>query len=94
MTDSLSIQPTHNPAASRFEALLPDGHYAVINYTREGDTLTIYHTGVPVAFEGRGIAAMLTRFALEWAKANQLRVHPICSYTRAYLQRHPEYQTD
>lgn len=94
MTSDNTYTAAHNPAASRFEVPLPDGQHAVVDYRLTGDTLTIYHTGVPSAFEGQGIAALMTKAALDWAKAQGYRVEPVCSYTRAYLQRHPEYQAD
>ncbi len=83
-----SLTPVHNPAASRFEIELGD-QFAVVDYDLRGDVLTIHHTGVPPAFEGQGIAAILTKTALDWAKAEGYKVIPICSYTRAYMLRNP-----
>ena len=94
MTADNAFTAAHNPAANRFEIELSDGQFAVVDYRLTGDTLTIYHTGVPTAFEGQGIAALMTKAALDWAKAQGYHVEPVCSYTRAYLQRHPEYQVD
>jgi uncharacterized protein len=51
----------------------------------------ITHTGVPHAWEGRGIAASLTQAAFEYARSRGLSVTPLCSYAAAYLRRHPEY---
>ncbi|MFI4891738.1 MAG: GNAT family N-acetyltransferase [Steroidobacterales bacterium] len=68
-----------------------DGHRAVLEYRRAGDTLTILHTGVPEAIGGRGIAAELTRAALEFARLRAYRVQPRCSYAAAFMRRHPEY---
>ena len=53
-------------AARRFEVALGD-EKAVLNYSLRGGALVITHTGVPPAWEGRGIAASLTRVALEYA---------------------------
>ena len=50
------------------------------------------HTEVPPAFEGRGIAAALVREALAWARAQGLKVWPLCSYVAVYMRRHPETQ--
>lgn len=85
-----SLVPVHNPAASRFEIDLGDGEFAVVEYDLRDTTLTIHHTGVPTAFEGRGIAAIMTKTTLEWARAEGYKIIPICSYTRAYMLRHPE----
>jgi predicted GNAT family acetyltransferase len=48
------------------------------------------HTGVPKPLRGRGIAAELVRAALEHARSRGLKVRPDCSYTEAYMRRHPE----
>jgi predicted GNAT family acetyltransferase len=80
----------HDQAARRFVVALGD-EQAVLNYYLRGDALVITHTGVPRAWEGRGIAASLTRAALEYARSQGLSVVPDCSYAAAYLRQHPEY---
>ena len=81
----------HRSEASRFEAAYPEG-LAVCVYRRQGEVLLFTHTEVPMALEGRGIAAALVQAALDWARAEGLRVRPLCSYVAAYLRRHPEAQ--
>lgn len=82
---------THNPGASRFEAQL-DGHLAECVYRREGDVLVLLHTEVPEALQGMGLAGRLVTAALDWARADGLRVRPRCSYAATYMRRHPETQ--
>ena len=84
-----SVDVRHNEAASRFEATV-EGLLCVASYHRDGDVLRMYHTEVPAALEGRGIAAQLVRAACAHATANGLGIDPRCSYVRAYMQRHPE----
>jgi predicted GNAT family acetyltransferase len=43
---------------------------------------------VPAPIGGRGIAAELTRAALETAEAAGWTVVPVCSYAAAYMRRH------
>lgn len=74
----------------RFE-LLVDGHVAVLEYRLEEGGMVITHTGVPDAIGGRGIAAVLTRAALEHARAQGLKVIPACTYAAAFIRRHGEY---
>jgi hypothetical protein len=82
---------THNAEQHRFE-WLEDGTLCVLVYTLEADVMTITYTGVPEAVGGRGIAAELTQFALDTARAKGWKVHPVCSYAAAYVRRHSEYQ--
>lgn len=87
--DIESLVVHHNPAASQFEVDLGGGQIAVVEYELRDNTLTIHHTGVPPAFEGRGIAGVMTKATLAWARAEGYKIIPICSYTRAYMLRHP-----
>lgn len=82
---------THDESLGRFSTNV-DGHTCVLDYQLRDNTLIIQHTGVPAPVEGRGIAAALTRQALETARERKWRVIPLCSYAVAYLARHPDYQ--
>jgi predicted GNAT family acetyltransferase len=73
----------------RFELALDEG-LAVCAYRQRDGVLLMTHTEVPPACEGRGIAAALVQAALDWARAEGLRVRPLCSYVGAYMRRHPE----
>ena len=81
----------HNPDAHRFEATV-EGQTAELTYRRSGDEIVFTHTGVPTALEGRGIGSALAKAGLEYAKAENLTVVPLCSFIRSYIERKPEYQ--
>ena len=51
----------------------------------------IYHTEVPEPIEGQGLAAQMTRAALEFARSENLKVEPRCPYTAAFMQKNPEF---
>lgn len=81
----------HNEPQRRFE-WTEDGIPSVLDYELRGNVMTITHTGVPEAVGGRGIAADLTRHALDTARSRGWKVRPVCSYAAVYIKRHPEYQ--
>jgi uncharacterized protein len=83
----VNLPITHNAAASRFETTV-DGHLCVADYQLDDGVMTMTHTLVPPALEGRGIAAALAAAALAHARAAGLRVRPACSYVARYMQRH------
>jgi len=83
------MQIEHQPDRQRF-AITVDGHEAELDYVREGDVLVITHTGVPAAIGGRGIAGVLMQAAVDFARANGLRVRPACSYAASWMDRHRE----
>lgn len=86
-----NIAVTHNEEAQRFD-LLVDGLRALITYRRFPDRIVLTHTEVPKPLEGQGLAAKLARFALDFARANHLKVVPLCTYVSSFLRKHPEYQ--
>ncbi|MET0655260.1 MAG: GNAT family N-acetyltransferase [Pseudoxanthomonas sp.] len=86
----MSPQISHDSDTRRFITQV-DGQQAELVYRNDGKRLTIDHTGVPDAIGGRGIAGELVKAALDYARAEGLRVVPACSYSAAYIQRHPEY---
>ena len=89
---ALNLQIEHLPEQGRFQVVV-EGHVCVIDYRLTGGVMTITHTEVPPAVGGRGIAAALTQAALACATAQGLKVSPICSYARSYMQRHPQTQS-
>ncbi|HEY6862174.1 MAG TPA: GNAT family N-acetyltransferase [Pseudolabrys sp.] len=78
-----------NTERHRFE-LDADGHVAFSNYKRADGVLTILHTEVPKALEGRGIGSALIRGVLDAARSQGLKVNPVCPFAKAYIERHPE----
>jgi uncharacterized protein len=79
-----------NTERNRFE-LDADGHVAFSNYKRADGVLTILHTEVPKALEGRGVGSSLIRGVLDTARRQGLMVHAVCPFAKAYIERHPEY---
>jgi predicted GNAT family acetyltransferase len=86
----MTSQISHDAAAHRFTTQA-DGHEAELVYRLREQSMVIEHTGVPEAIGGRGIAGDLVRTALEYARAQGLRVVPACSYSAEFVKRHPEY---
>ena len=85
MTDSLPV--THDKSGLQFEVVL-DGHRAYLSYMDLGkQTLDFYRTFVPTALRGKGVAAVLTKAALNYADTEGYSVIPSCSYVERYMER-------
>ena len=82
---------THNEKAHRFE-LHVGGLRAMLTFRRFPDRIIFDHTEVPQPIEGKGLAAKLARFALDFAREHHLRVIPLCPYISSFLRKHTEYQ--
>ena len=83
------LEVRHNETAQQFETMV-EGELCRAHYRRIGNVLAMNHTEVPARVARRGIAAELVRAAVEFARANGLRIAPHCSYVRGYFSRHPE----
>jgi hypothetical protein len=92
MTTENSLAIQHDAPKQCFFAVV-EAQRCVLDYTLHDQHMTITHTGVPNALGGRGLAAQLTKFALDYARAQQWKVIPRCSYAAVYIQRHAEYAT-
>src|SRR5882724_8662083 len=88
-TEPVSVR--HVPERHRFEVQI-DGKTALLLYRLSDGIITFTHTEVPPEFEGHGIGGRLAHAALEFAKAENLRVVPACSFMAAYVHQHPEYR--
>jgi predicted GNAT family acetyltransferase len=79
-----------NPALSRFE-LVEQGHTAFADYRRAGGALILPHVEAPPELRGQGTAGRLMQGVLERARAEGLKVRPVCGYAAAFIRRHREY---
>jgi predicted GNAT family acetyltransferase len=68
-----------------------EGQRSFIGYELEGDKVYLMHTEVPEEQSGQGIASDLVEKSFVYLEAKNLKVVPACSYVRAYLQRHPDW---
>ncbi len=82
---------TDNRTRQRFE-LARDGEIVFADYRRQPGRLIITHVEAPPALRGTGAAGRLMEGVLQSAREEGLKVTPLCSYARAYIQRHPEHR--
>jgi len=80
----------HNEAAQQFELHIGDA-LCLVQYRIKDGCMIVFHSEVPPPFERNGLAARMTRAALQYARAQKLRVEPRCPYTAAFFRKHPEY---
>jgi len=93
MTD-YAISLEQDGPRGRYVIDLGQGAEAEMNFRRDGDVMTITHTGVPPPFEGQGIAAQLVHRAIADARAGGFKILPACSYVVAQFKRHAQEWAD
>lgn len=91
MADYETTDVVHDVERRRFR-LEVDGHEAYLAYRREApDRVNFAHTFTPPELRGRGIASVVVKRGLEWARESGTSIKAGCPYVSSYLERHPEY---
>lgn len=88
--DSTEALAVHNRTEQQFEISIGQA-LCILQYRIAAGKMIVYHTEVPAPFERRGLAARLTRAALEYARSENLKVEPRCPYTAYFLRKHTGY---
>ena len=81
---------TDNTAKSRFE-LVEQGHIAYADYKRAEGVLSLKYVFSPEALRGQGAAGRLMDGITALARAENLKILPICGYAAAWLRKHKEH---
>lgn len=91
-TRNLTLDPEirENGARHRYELEI-EGHIAFVLYKREPGVITFVHTEVPKELGGKGVGSRLAKHVLEAARADGVKVVPMCPFIAAWMKRHPEY---
>jgi predicted GNAT family acetyltransferase len=79
-----------NPDEQRYELREGEELIGTLTYRARPDRVTLVHTEVRPAHEGKGMGTQLIRGAIDGLRARGLRMVPRCEFVRAYLARHPE----
>ena len=58
----------------------------------DGNVMIIDHTEVDPSLQGQGISKKLVAAAVQWARAERIRVVPLCPFAKAVIDRTPEFQ--
>ena len=81
----------NNTKLSRFEAEI-DGEFAFLEYHFYKGDIALMHTFVPEVARGKGISSALAKFALDYAKEQNLKLMVYCPVVAKYVKLHPEYE--
>ena len=81
---------TDNAAQSRYE-LIEQGHTAYADYRKEQGALYIKYVFAPTELRGSGAAGRLMDAVAGFARAENLKIMPICGYAASWLRKHKEH---
>ena len=86
----MDINVIHDTKGERFVAHI-EGDEAYAAYSLQDDTMKLYSTFTPPHLRGRAIAEAIVEHAFNFARENDLKVEPACSYVQTFITRHKEY---
>jgi predicted GNAT family acetyltransferase len=87
----MELEIKHDEQGQTFFAEI-NGEKALLEYySRDDETLVFNHTFVPASLRDRGIAAGLTKYALNYAREHNFKVIPQCPYVAEYVERNKEF---
>jgi hypothetical protein len=82
---------TDDQAQSRYELRVKGELAGFLTYHLRDQAISLIHTEVEPAFQGRGLATHLARFSLDDARKRGLAVLPFCPYVNSWIKKHPDY---
>lgn len=89
---AMRIEREETDSKGRYAVTL-DEETAEMTYSRAGaSTIIIDHTFVPGALRGRGVGEALVERGVRDARAEGRKIVPLCSFAKAQIQRHEEWQ--
>lgn len=89
----MEIQHTHTDRNGHFFAGPEDAPTANLVYRRAGaHKIVIDHTEVKPELRGQGMGRQLVDAAVSYARANGIKILPLCKFAKSVLAKNPGYQ--
>lgn len=89
----IEIKHKHEDSEGEFYYEENGVRLAYLSYHMEaGKWLRAEHTVVDPSLGGRGIAKLLLEKTIEFVKANNFKIVPICPFVDAQIKKNPEWQ--
>lgn len=88
----MNIQHEHTDTKGVFFLEIEGNKVAEMTYTSAGhDTIIIDHTQVYASLKGQAIGYKLLEYAVGYARANKLKIMPLCPFANAVFKKKREY---
>ncbi|MBF4985955.1 N-acetyltransferase [Nonlabens mediterrranea] len=87
----LPIQHKQNDKRGIFYMKKDNNTIAELTYTLENQIMTIDHTEVNPSMEGNGLGSKLIEASYAFAKAENLKINPLCPFAEVVFDRHSDW---
>jgi uncharacterized protein len=89
----MDIERIEHGSKGAFIIKVNNERLAEMTYSKAGDKLIIIdHTDVSDALRGKGAGKQLVHAAVEYARANQIKIIPLCPFAKAVFDKTPEFK--
>lgn len=86
----MKISHVNTSKSGYFKAEVDGEEVGILSYNWATEhRINIIHTGVEKAYTGRGIARALVLESIRYARENNLKIVPMCSYVRYVFEKDP-----
>ncbi len=89
----MTVEVTHDAEKHQFAANIDDNVGSLKYNIIDSTVWEYYSTYVPPNLRGKGVAQALAKYALSYARDNNLKIKPTCSFIKTYIDGHPEYRS-
>lgn len=90
--NSMHYELSRNDGARQYELTIDGDVAGYASFHERGEVLVLPHTVVEPQFRGQGLSRPLIQYALDDARTRGLKVEPLCSAVRGFIERNPDYQ--
>lgn len=86
------IRNEDSPAKGAWVIERDGARLAEMTYSMAGDKIIIDHTTVSDALRGTGTGGKLVAAAVEWARAGNRKILPLCPFAKSVFDKTPAYR--
>ncbi len=88
----MKVQRQENDGKGSFYIEENGEKLGLMTYRKTGASeITIDHTEVDDAAQGKGFGKKMTAAAVEYARENDLKIVPVCTFAKKIIDETPEY---
>jgi len=87
----MNIENNSSETRGQFEANDNGKKAGFMTYSRHDDRIVLEHTEVDPEYQGRGVGKKLVERSVEFARENNLKIVPECTYAKKVLEKSSEY---
>lgn len=85
-----NVRMDRNDSLHRYELFAAEDLAVTIEFRDLPGHIDLIHTGAEPDFEGRGLAKVLVRYALDDVISSGKRIIPHCSFVARFIEKHPD----